>query len=230
MPTTGWNATPVRPRMASPERFIRSVRHNKMNEDQRKTILSTADTIGDHLAWAWNYIATLRALQRHARRCPEVFDKHAHFVSTLTYSIWDALFLKLNHCTDKRKEAIGFPRLFKQIRKYLEPQAAPVSKIDDHEGELDALRAKDKVANWRNRVVAHYTLHDEHAAFFEDNVCSFDEIEELISRYQKLLNFYAFELFDMQFMVKDFGPKAHEAIDQVFAALCAEQGHEEGRS
>jgi hypothetical protein len=201
-----------------------------MNEEQRKNVLATADTIGDHLAWAWNYISTLRALQRHAQRCPDIFDKHAHFVSTLTYSIWDALFLKLNHCTDKRKEAIGFPRLFKQIRKYMEEQSAIVSKIDEHEVELDTYGAKHKVGNWRNHVVAHYTLRNGETAFFEDNVCSFYEIEDLISKYQELLNFYSFELLDIQFMVKDFGPKAHEATDQVFTALCAEQGHEGGRS
>jgi hypothetical protein len=200
-----------------------------MNQEGRKNILATADTIGDQLAWAWNYIATLRALQRHARACPDAFGKHAHFVLTLTHSIWDALFLRLSHCTDKRKEAIGFPRLFKQVRKYLQPQDALMSKVDEHERELDTLRTKEKIANWRNRVVAHYTLKEDDA-FFQDNVCSFEEIEDLISRYQNLLNFYGFKLLDMQFMVKDLGAKAHEAVDRIFAALCAEQGREEGGS
>jgi len=72
-----------------------------MNKDQQRNLLRTADAIGDHLAWAWNYVATLRALQKHARSRPKLIEKHNHFFSTVMFAMWDALFLKLSHCSDK---------------------------------------------------------------------------------------------------------------------------------
>lgn len=194
-----------------------------MNEEQRRNLLSAADAIGDHLAHAWNYTATIRALQRHAQHCPEVFAKHAHFIATVTYAIWDALFLKLSHCADKRREAFGFPKFFKQIRKYLEPHDDVVQSMEQYEGELNALHVREKAAKWRNHVVAHYTLKGDDVAFYEDNVCKIDEIENLVSTYQRILNFYSLKLLDMNFMVKDLGPKAQDGVDRLVGGLCTEQ-------
>ena len=65
-----------------------------MNRQQEKNLTETADAIADQLSWAWNYIATLRELQRHAFSLPELIDRNNHFFFTITHAMWDALFMK----------------------------------------------------------------------------------------------------------------------------------------
>ena len=116
-----------------------------MNPDQSKNAFHTAETIAEQLVYSWNYCATLRAFQRYARKCPDVLDTNSHFVSTITYALWDALFLKLAHCSDKRKEATGFPKLFKQIRSYLFEAHQLYQRVDEQERNLADLEVQAKV-------------------------------------------------------------------------------------
>src|SRR5881397_2207240 len=78
-----------------------------MNPEQDENLLTTAKIIAQHLAFAWNYSATLRGLQQYARECPTILDRNGHFVATITYALWDSLLLKLSHCSDNRREATG---------------------------------------------------------------------------------------------------------------------------
>lgn len=192
-----------------------------MNSNQRNNLLSTADAIGDHLAHSWNYCATLRAFQRYSKKRPDVLNHYGHFVATITYSIWDTLFMKLHHCVDVRREAIGFPKLFKQMRAYLASDKNLMSKINQDEKKIKVTQTQKKIVNWRHHVVAHYTVKDSHdfAAFYANNVCNLDEIENLISEYQNILNYYSYELLDHVFLVKDLGTHAHLGVDQIVNAM-----------
>ena len=192
-----------------------------MNPDQRKNLLASADAVGDHLTHAWNYYATLRALQRHARERLDVLNYYPHFVATITYSIWDDLFNKLYHCVDNRKEAMGFPKLFKQVRTYLASDENLMSQIGQDETKIKAGQTREKIVNWRHQVVAHYTIKDNESfvTFYKDNVCSLNEIKNLISEYQKILNYYGKELLNIVFMVKDLGTHAHSGVDQIIKAM-----------
>jgi VanZ family protein len=58
-----------------------------MDQNQKRNAFRTAETIAENLVYAWNYCATLRALQRHAPECPHVLDTNGHFFSTLTFAL-----------------------------------------------------------------------------------------------------------------------------------------------
>jgi chromate transporter len=95
-----------------------------MNDDQKKNLEITAMAIGQHLAFASNYVATLRGFQKHTRESAAILELTGHFIATVTRAMWEALILKLSHCSDNGRKAIGFPRLFKQLKAYLpEPHA-----------------------------------------------------------------------------------------------------------
>ena len=190
-----------------------------MNKDQQRNLLRTADAIGDHLAWAWNYVATLRALQKHARSRPKLIEKHNHFFSTVMFAMWDALFLKLSHCSDKNRNATGFPRLFKELRAYLPQEPKVRAAVSKQEQVLLRLTARRKIENWRDEAVAHRTFAADCRQFFEDNKCTLDEVEKLVSRYQRILHSFTFPLFDLGFRVRDHGPRAHRGVNRLMASM-----------
>ncbi len=82
-----------------------------MNPDQDKNLLQTAKTIADYLAYASNYVATLRGLQHYSRECPAVLDRIGHFITTIYVAIWIALLLKLRYCSDTQKKVLLQERL-----------------------------------------------------------------------------------------------------------------------
>ncbi len=190
-----------------------------MNPERYQNAFATAKTIAEHLVYAWNYCATLRALQRHAQEAPGTLDAHGHLISTLTYALWDALFLKLAHCSDKRKEATGFPKLFKQLRAYL-PTSDPLrNSVDKQERRLAGLHARKKVENWRNQVVAHYTITSDFLEFYKTNVCSLDEIESLVRELNQILHEFSLEIWNQGFCVEDLGQHAQQGVDRIIEAI-----------
>jgi len=196
-----------------------------MNPDQEQNAFRTAETIAEQLVYAWNYCATLRALQRHAREAPAVLDLSGHFVSTITLALWDALFLKLAHCSDKRKGATGFPKLFKQLRAYLPKVDVLRDRVDEQEQRLSLLEVRSKVDNWRNQVVAHHTVTRSFDEFYKQNVCSLDEIEELIQVLKGALHSLSLELWNQGFSIEDLGHHAHQGVDRIVKAMKTETEH-----
>ena len=191
----------------------------EMNPEQSRNAFHTAEMIAEHLAWAWNYCATLRAFQRHAKESPDTIDAHGHFMSTLIAATWDALFLKLAHCSDRRKEANGFPKLFKQLRAYLQSSDPLCSSVDEQECRLASLHARSKVENWRNKVVAHHTINKDFSYFYEANVCSLDDIESFIKALNEILHDFSLEIWNKVFWVEDFDHFAQRGVDQIMVAL-----------
>ena len=198
-----------------------------MTPDQDHNAFETTEMIAEHIVYAWNYCATLRALQRHARECPSVLDANGHLVSTITFALWDALFLKLAHCSDRRKEATGFPKLFKQLRAYLPESHQLRRRVDEEERHLANLQARAKVENWRNQVVAHYTITSKFAEFHKENVCSLDEIETLIRALNEILHSFSLELWNQGFCVEDLVHHARQGVDRLVQTMKkeAEQSH-----
>jgi hypothetical protein len=190
-----------------------------MNAQQQKNVLHTADAIGEDLALAWNYVATLRALQRHARSSPNVIDRNNHFFSTITSAIWEALLLKLSHCSDKSRNALGFPKLFKQLRTYLPQNHALLKRIEKNEHALKRMSTQSKVEKWRHEVIAHHTPTANTREFFEKNRCSLDEIEKLVSSLRGFLQTLSIPLWNLGFKIKDHGPRAYRGVNKLIAAL-----------
>jgi hypothetical protein len=190
-----------------------------MNKNQQRNLIGTADAIGGHLALAWNYVATLRALQKHARSHPKLIEAHNHFFFTITQALWDVLLLKLSHCSDTTKEAKGFPKLFKQLKKYLPEEAALQKTIKKQEKILQRLATQEKVKKWRNEIIAHHTHAADGQQFFEDNQFTLDEVDKLVTKHRDILHAFTFSLFDLGFRIKDHGSRAHKGIKKLFASL-----------
>ncbi|MGH7826748.1 MAG: hypothetical protein ACREQ7_16440 [Candidatus Binatia bacterium] len=190
-----------------------------MNPDQDKNLSSTAATIADHLARAWNYCATLRGLQRYARECPAILDSNGHFIATITYALWDSLFLNLSHCSDNRKEATGFPKLFRQLRAHLPEGHELVPQVQAQERRLRGLDVQKKVETWRNQVVAHHTITSDFEAFYKKNVVSLDEIEQVICELNEILHVFTLPLWHQCFMVRDLGQHAREGVDRLVTCM-----------
>jgi len=190
-----------------------------MNPGQADNAFRTTEIIAEHLVHAWNYCATLRALQCYACSCPDVLDRNGHFFSTLTFALWDSLFLKLAHCSDRQKEATGFPKLFKQLRAYLPESHHLRQHIDEQERSLTALEAREKVEKWRNQVVAHHTVKDEFDAFYKENVCSLDEIESLIRTFDGILRSFSRDLWNQVFCIEDLGCLARQGVDRLIQSM-----------
>lgn len=190
-----------------------------MNPDQKKNLFRTAEVIAEHLVYAWNYTATLRALQRHARECPDVLDQNRHFISTITYAMWDALFLKLSHCSDKGRKVTGFPKLFKQLRAYLPEGHRVLPEVRKQESRLIHLDAQTTIENWRNQVVAHHTVTGDFDEFYKKNVCSLDEVERLVSDLCDILHAFTIPIWNQEFLVKDLGTHAQTGVDQLVSKM-----------
>ena len=194
-----------------------------MNSDQEKNVAKTIETIAEHLVKAWNYYATLKALQQHAKASPDILDNHAHFLSTITFALWNDLFLKLAHCSDRRKEASGFPKLFKQLRAYLPDPHRLRGQVDRAEENFNRLQVRSKVENWRSQVIAHHTIVSGFDDFYKKNVCSLDEIKPFINELNALLHVFSLQLSVDQcpqvFCVQDLGPLASQGVDRLVQAM-----------
>ena len=190
-----------------------------MNPDQDKNLFSTAKTVAEHLAFAWNYSATLRGLQQYTRECPAILKRNEHFVTTIWYALWYALFLKLSHCSDSRKEATGFPKLFKQLRAYLPKRHELVAQVQAQERRLNGLDVQRKVENWRNQVIAHHTITGDFNTFYKENVVSLDEIERMINEMNESLHIFTILLWSQWFMVRDLDKHAREGVDHFVASM-----------
>jgi hypothetical protein len=190
-----------------------------MNPEQDRDAFATTEIIAEHLVYAWNYCATLRGFHRHARECPDVLDTNGHLISTITFALWDALFMKLAHCSDRRKEATGFPKLFKQLRAYLPENHHLHSRVAEKERQLASLHAQKKVENWRKQVVAHHTIISNFSQFYKENVCSLDEIESLVRALNDILHSFSLEIWNQGFCVEDLGHHAHQGVDSLVEAM-----------
>ncbi|MCL5406003.1 MAG: hypothetical protein M1398_04670 [Deltaproteobacteria bacterium] len=196
-----------------------------MNSDLDQNAFRTAETLAEHLAYAWNYLATLKALQRHANESPNILDTSPHFFSTIMLALWADLFLKLAHCSDKRKEATGFPKLFKQLRAYLPQPHHLRNRVDKAERQLNLLQVRTKVENWRNLVIAHYTITREFEEFYKKNVCSLDEVESLIRALNALLHSFSVDLWSQVFVVEDMAHHACQGVDRLVQGMTVYPQH-----
>lgn len=133
--------------------------------------------------------------------------------------MWDALFLKLAHCSDKRREAIGFPELFRQLRAYLPKGHELLGKVKEHEQRIHEMEPQKKVSNWRHQLLAHYTIHGSFDDFYKTNLCSLEEIESLISKYDEILHTYSLPLLEQVFVVKDLGVQAAKGVDRFISCM-----------
>jgi AbiU2 len=197
-----------------------------MNPDQDKHLLSTTTTTAQHLVFAWNDSATRRGLHQYARECPAILDRNGHFVASVTYALWDSLFLKLSRCSDNRKEAIGFPKLIKQLRAYLPERHELTPQLRAQERRLRGLDVQKKVENWRNQVAAHHTIASDFNTFHKMNVVSLNAIERAIGELDETLHIFTIPLWSQWYIVRDLGPHARAAVDQFLASMKKEAEHQ----
>jgi hypothetical protein len=190
-----------------------------MNADQEQNLLHTAKTISDHLVYAWNYVGTLRGLQHYARECPDVLNKIGHFIGTVHPAIWFELFLKLSHCSDEHRNSTGFPKFFKQLLTYLPEHSEFRFKVKAQKKRFHELDIQKRVKNWRNQVIAHYTITDNFDIFRQSNQTSLDEIELLIDELSEILHCFSVPLLRQHYAVTNLAQYAREDVDRLVAGL-----------
>lgn len=191
-----------------------------LSTQHRNQLKAVAGMIGEDLAQSWNYIGILEAMQVHAKRNRKLFLTHSHFISTFVYAAWDSLFLKLHHCIDRQPKACGFPKLFKLTRKYLPKEKDLLRQVKADEQILGSDKAVEKIANWRNQMVAHFTLDDEaFREFYKANQCQIEELKPVITKFQEMLNHYSLILVDMGFRPDDMTKNAFRSVDEFVAKL-----------
>ena len=91
--------------------------------------------------------------------------------------------------------------------------------IQAQERRISVLEVQKKVENWRNQVLADYTITSGSASFYRDNVVSLDEVEQLLEELDEILHIFTMQLLDKCFMVKDLCEYAHEDVDRLVDGL-----------
>jgi hypothetical protein len=195
-----------------------------MNPDQDNNVFRTGAAIAEHLSLACTYATTLRGLQQYARECLAILERNGHFIATITYAMWDSLILALSHCSDSGKEATGFPKLFKQLRKYVRREHELFPQIQAQEQRLRGLNMQRKVENWRNNVVAHRKSKSNFATFYKQSPISLDEIEQLIDELLEILHEFSTPLWMEMYDLSELVQESRRGVDQLVASMKTEAG------
>jgi hypothetical protein len=190
-----------------------------MNPDQDQNPSRTVAAIAEHLSLARIYAATLRGLQQYARECPAILERNGHFVGTITYAMWNSLILALSHCSDNGKEATGFPKLFKQLRKYVPKENELFPQIEAQDQRLRRLNIQRKIEKWRNNAVAHRKNISDLATFSKQNLISLDEIEPLIEELLEILHTFSIPLWSEMHDLSDLVQESRRGVDQLITSM-----------
>ncbi len=145
--------------------------------------------IADHIAKARNYAATLESICKCTATDKSLLLHHAQFFATIKTALWGAMLLNVHHCLDRRKEALGFHSLFKQICAYLPEEK--VSNRAMNEGLQNLLTTEEAktVARWRSEMVAHVAHdHQSYGQFLQETPCDFRDIDRLLMGCEQLLD------------------------------------------
>ncbi|OHB67460.1 MAG: hypothetical protein A2Y76_14645 [Planctomycetes bacterium RBG_13_60_9] len=187
-----------------------------MNANQRKKIEETIDGLCENLVWAWAYFRTLAGLHEVAKTSKESLDAYPQLISCVYHGLFDALFLRLHHFIDGSRNAGGFPSLFKILRRYCPVDTDLMRQIEEDERRLREEASAQKINNWRNQVVAHFTSARNDPDFFSDNRLRLSEISGLIVLLENCLEGYSMKLLQRE---NDTRYPSDEVINEVSRLL-----------
>ena len=160
-----------------------------MRQKAQSKIARTAEMIADHIAKARNYAAALEGICKCAATDKPILLHHAQFFATIKTALWGAMLLNVHHCLDRRKEALGFHSLFKQIRAYLPEENVPTQAMNEGLQNLLKTEEAKTVARWRSEMVAHVAYdHQSYGHFLKDVPCDFRDIDRLLMGCELLLD------------------------------------------
>jgi hypothetical protein len=149
-------------------------------------------------------------------------ERNGHFIATITYALWDSLILALSHCSDSGKEATGFPKLFKQLRKYVRKEHELFPQIQAQEQRLRGLNMQRKVESWRNNVIAHRKSRSDFATSY--NRISLDEIEQLIDELLEILHEFSTPLWMERYDLSEIVQESRRGVDRLVTSMKTEAG------
>ena len=199
-----------------------------MNEDQKKNIEGTIDSLCENLVWTWGYHQALFSMHTHARKSNNFTETYPQLTSCLYHGLFDALFLRLYHFIDSSKGASGFPYLFKIIRKYCHDDQTLIQLVSNHEKLFIKEKIIDKIRKWRNEVVAHLTQTQRDQSFYKDNQLHLTEIEHIILLFEEILEEYSHMLLkrfnDTKFPSEKLACEISEIVSKYYAEQVTEEG------
>jgi len=191
-----------------------------LTQSQRDQLTAVAEVLDEQLSRAWNYVGLLNTLSKEYDADDRIFKTHSHFFGSIAEPLWDALMLKMHHCVDTRREAHGFPKLFKLIRRCCAADPETLDAVDVLEKSIRTDEVADKIRRWRNEIIAH-RAHSKLSfpTFRNKNRCKIHEIGLLVGEYQGVLNRFAVELIQLRFHPYEFNQFASESVRDLIENL-----------
>ncbi len=154
------------------------------------------DQLCENLDYAWRYYFTLEALHEQAKS----IDNYSLFFLTIYHSLFDALFLRIAHFTDRsrRKNVVSLHHLHEKIEKYC-PNDHEVKKwISEDRAFLTNHTDLKRIEDWRHKVVAHLSsevfLRD--SDFFDENKLHLLEIRKILETFEQVIKKYGFRFLE----------------------------------
>ncbi len=158
------------------------------------------DKLCENLDYAWRYYFTLEALHEQAKSDASIIDNYSLFFLTIYHSLFDALFLRIAHFTDKRINVVSFHYLHKKIEKCYPNNDAAKRLISEGRNLLNSntLCNLKKIKDWRNKVVAHLSseVFLQGSDFFDENRLHLLEIRKILNTFERIIKKYGFHFLE----------------------------------
>lgn len=167
-----------------------------MNTNQQSNIEQAIDDLCENLVWSWAYYHSLKGLQSVAKSSPISLDAYPQLTSCLYHGFFDVLFIKMHNHIDSSKEACGFPKLFKLLRKYLSDDAELMEQIRTDEQRFKTEVDVETVKNWRHEISAHLTQSYRNDAFYTTWRLHLSDIENLLKLFEEVVEHYSVRLLN----------------------------------
>jgi hypothetical protein len=199
-----------------------------MNIDHNKNIEQSIDDLCENLVWTWAYFRVINGLHIAAKSFPESLVPYPQLISCLYHGLFDVLFIKIYNFIDPSKEARGFPKLFKLLRKYLSDNTNLMAQVKNDEERFKKEENIEKIKKWRHEVTAHLTQSFRDQSFFSSNRLHLTELEELLKLLEKTLENYSFILLQRFNDTQHPSKEIESEIEKLLNRSTAEQISGEG--
>jgi hypothetical protein len=190
-----------------------------MNADQKKNVEESIRVIGEALFSAWSYVHLLRGLQAGAISEESKLKQHALAVDVIYRATFDALFAAIGTIVDRTKGTHSIPNLVSMIRRYGMATGDARKTFSNIESSLTGKPGTPlhKIENWRHKTVAHRTRDGRADDFYTTNKLRIDEVAELLSALEHMVNQISVQLLAEGFDFKSGSSKCEIEAKQLLA-------------
>lgn len=158
-----------------------------------KNLEKIIDELCKNLDYAWRYYFTLEALHEQAKSDDSIINDYSLFFLTIYECLFDALFLRIAHFTDRRKDVVSLHRLHKKIERYYPNDHEVKAWISEDRAFLTNHTDLKIIEDWRH-VAAHLSseVFLQDSDFFDKNKLQLLEIKEILEFFEQVIKRYGF--------------------------------------